>query len=68
MLNYIDTVLNNQDYCLYKHINSLGYFPSESTLKACVGWISESMETAFGLIPTEYWSLVYINGISDHIR
>ena len=30
--NYTDTVLNNQGYCLYKEINSLGYFPGESAI------------------------------------
>ena len=57
MLNYTDTVLNNQDYYLYKDINSLGSFPGELTLKVLN---SEPMETAFRPIPTEYWSLVNI--------
>ena len=53
MLNYTDTVL--QDYCLYKDFNSIGCFTGGSALwKFCVGWISESMETVFGPIPTEY--------------
>ena len=51
MLNYTDTVLNNQNYCLYKDINSLGCFPGELALKVLN---SEPMETAFGPIPTEY--------------
>ena len=32
MQNYIGTV-NNEDYCLYKDINSLGFFPGESAIE-----------------------------------